>query len=82
MTKIVSIDPNERYKERNKADLLEVLDEIRDQIESGDIVSFVAASLCDDGECQIHAKVSELINGIGLFELGKQMLIRQEAFEE
>jgi hypothetical protein len=80
--KVISIDPNEKAKQRHKADLLEVLNEMRDQIESGEIVSFVAASVCDDGECQIHAQVTELINGIGLFELGKQMLIRQEAFEE
>ena len=53
--KVISIDPNENAKQRHKADLLEVLNEMRDQIESGEIVSFVAASVCDDGECQIHA---------------------------
>ena len=82
MVKIVSIDPAERSRERNKKDLLEVLEVIREQVESGEIVGLVAASLCDDGECQIHVKVSELINGIGLFELGKHMLIQQEAFGE
>lgn len=81
MTKIVSIDPAGDERERIKADLLEVLDEMREQIESGDIVQFVATSLLDDGETQIHSMVSDLPTAVGLYEIGKHMIIQQEAYE-
>jgi hypothetical protein len=81
MTKIVSIDPAGDERERIKADLLEVLDEMREQIESGDIVQFVAASMLDDGETQIHSMVSDLPTAVGLYEIGKHMIIQQEAYE-
>ena len=81
MTKIVSIDPAGDERERIKADLLEVLDEMREQIESGEIVQFVATSLLDDGETQIHSMVSDLPTAVGLYEIGKHMIIQQEAYE-
>jgi hypothetical protein len=78
--KVVSIEPKEKAKAKNKADLLEVLDEMRAQIEEGNIVEFVAVSICEDGECQIHAKVADLPSAVGLFEIGKHMIIQQENF--
>jgi hypothetical protein len=81
MTKIVTIVPNERERERVKADLLEVLNEMREQIESGDIVQFVATSMFEDGETQIHSMVSDLPTAVGLYEIGKHMIIQQEAYE-
>ncbi|CAB4241650.1 hypothetical protein UFOVP71_188 [uncultured Caudovirales phage] len=78
--KIVSIDPQENERAKLKADLLEVLDEMRAQIEAGEIVEFVAASMCEDGEPQIHAKVPDLATAVGLFEIGKHMIIQQEAY--
>lgn len=78
--KVVSINPQEREQAKIKADLLEVLNEIRNQIESGDIVEFVAVSICGDGEPQIHAKVVDLPTAVGLFEIGKHMIIQQEAY--
>jgi hypothetical protein len=77
---VVSIDPVETQKRKNKADLLEVLDEMRDQIESGDIVEFVAVSMCEDGDPQIHSMVGDLPTAVGLFEIGKHMIIQQEAY--
>lgn len=81
MTKIVTIVPNEVERKRIKADLLEVLDEMREQIESGDIVEFVATSICADGETQIHSMVGDLPTAVGLYEIGKHMIIQQEAYE-
>lgn len=78
--KVVSIDPREKEIAKNKADLLEVLNEMRAQIEEGSIVEFVAVSICEDGECQIHAKVADLPSAVGLFEIGKHMIIQQEAY--
>jgi hypothetical protein len=78
--KVVSINPKEQEQAKLKADLLEVLDEMREQIESGDIVEFVAVSMCEDGEPQIHSLVADLPTAVGLFELGKHMIIQQEAY--
>ena len=78
--KVVSINPKEQELAKIKADLLEVLNEMRDQIESGDIVEFVAVSMCEDGEPQIHSLVADLPTAVGLFEIGKHMIIQQEAY--
>lgn len=78
--KVVSIDPKENEKQKIKADLLEVLDEMREQVESGDIVEFVAVSITEDGEPQIHSMVSDLPTAVGLYEIGKHMIIQQEAY--
>lgn len=80
--KVVSIDPKDRELQKNKLELLEILDEMRTQIESGNIVEFVAVSICENGECQIHAKVGDLPTGIGLFEIGKHMMIQQESYDD
>ncbi len=78
--KIVSIDPAEHARAKRKQDLLEVLEEMRSQIESGNIVEFVAVSICDDGEPQIHSMVGDLPTAVGLFEIGKHMIIQREAY--
>ena len=77
---VISIDPKEKEKQKQKADLLEVLDEMREQIEQGNIVEFVAVSTCEDGEQQIHTMVSDLPTAVGLFEIGKHIVINQEDY--
>ena len=77
---VISIDPKEKEKRKRKADLLEVLDEMRNQIEQGNIVEFVAVSTCEDGEQQIHTMVSDLPTAVGLFEIGKHIVINQEDY--
>jgi len=79
--KVVPLDPIAKEKEKIKADLLEVLDEIRRQVEEGDIVEIVAVSLDPNGDAQIHAKTSDLITAVGLFEMGKHMIIQREAYD-
>ena len=56
MSKIVSIDPASRAREQRKADLLEVLDEMRRQIEEEEITEFVAVSIDEDGGELIFSK--------------------------
>jgi hypothetical protein len=34
-----------------------------------------------DGETQIHSMVSDLPTAVGLYEIGKHMIIQQEAYE-
>jgi hypothetical protein len=78
--KIVNIDS--ARSESRKAELLEVLDEIRSQVESGNIQELVATTLDKDDETQIHISCLDLHGGVGLFEIGKQMLIQTVQFDE
>ena len=77
--KVVTLDPKEKESERRKKDMLEVLDEMRKQIEDGEITEFVACSMTEDGFPQIHANILDLPGGVGLYEIGKHLLIAQHA---
>jgi len=74
--KVVSI--NERQSHKHKEELLEVIDYIKTAIENDEIMEFVAASVSPDGETQIHACVMDVPGGVGLFEIGKHLLITSE----
>ncbi len=79
---VVSI--NSRRKEEiiqqeQKKAMMAVIDFMKNAIENGDIKEFVACSIDDDGECQIHVAAMDLPGSIGLFEIGKHLLISNEA---
>ncbi len=75
---VVSIDPKLKKEQERKEFMLEVLAEIKRQVEDGEIIEFVACSMSDDGEAQIHASCLDLPGGVGLFEIGKHLLIESE----
>jgi hypothetical protein len=75
---VISIDPKQKKEEERKASMLEVLDEMRKQIEEGRIVEFVACSMTDDSEAQIHASCLDLVGGVGMFEVGKHLMIQSD----
>jgi hypothetical protein len=74
---VVSIDPKSKIQEQRKADMLEVIEEMKRMIEAGEIEEFVACS-SGDGECKIHASCLDMVGGVGLFEVGKHLLIQHE----
>lgn len=78
---VVSIDTKTKQEEARKQQLLEVVDEIKRQIEQGKIKEFVACSIDDEQECQIHICALDLPGGVGLFEIGKQLLVQAEMSE-
>jgi hypothetical protein len=78
---VVSINPKAKEAEQRKQELLEVIDEIRSQIESGEIKELVACSMDSDGVAQIHASCLDLPGGVGLFEIGKVMMINSHTLE-
>ena len=80
MSKLVSIDAKSKREEKHKQDLLEVLDEMRRQVEEGDITDFVATSIMADGDTQIHVMMDNLPEAVGLYEIGKHMVIQQVAY--
>jgi hypothetical protein len=75
---IVSINKN---AEKHKKELLEVIDVVKAMIESGEIDEFVMASSSQDGAVQIHASIKDALGGVGLFEIGKRILIDQQINE-
>jgi hypothetical protein len=74
---VVSI--NDKTEAKKKADLLEILDHLRAEVERGDIEEFVTTSVDKEGEVQIHVASKDFIGAIGLFEIGKHILISREA---
>jgi hypothetical protein len=58
--------------------MLEVVDFIRQAIDQGLIKEFVACSIDDSGECQIHVAAMDMPGSVGLFEIGKHILITGE----
>ena len=65
--------------EKRKKEMLDILEHMREKIEAGEILEFTATSLDNDGDCQIHCYVGDVAVGIGLFEIGKNILINQYA---
>lgn len=74
---IVKFDPKTKADERRE-ELLEILDFIRKEVDEGKIKELVACSLDDDGLTQIHVSTLDLPGGIGLFEMGKQILYQSQ----
>lgn len=76
--KVVSINKKDNEAQRRKADLLEMIDYIKKQIETDNITEIVACSLDADGMCQIHIGAMDSVGAVGLFEIGKTLLIQQD----
>ena len=81
---VFNFDPKAVEEERRKLELLEVIETIKNEIQEGNIKEFVACSIDDEGNCQIHVAALDLPGSIGLFEIGKHLLIsgEQNGFEE
>ena len=78
---VITLDPAAKEAELRKKELLEVIDEIRRQVEEGEIKELVACSMDKDGLAQLHVSVMDLPGGVGLFEMGKVMLINSQDAE-
>lgn len=72
------VNINDKSAKKHKADLLEVIDDFRKKIEEGEVQEFVLASIDKDGEIMLHTVIKDSIGGIGLFEVGKTILIQQQ----
>jgi len=65
------------FSEKRKKNLLDILEHMKQGIESGEITEFTATSLDTNGEAQIHCYVGDVAVGVGLFEIGKNILMTQ-----
>lgn len=75
--KVISI--SDRSDAKHKSDLLEILDDLRAEVEAGTIEEFVTASVDKEGDVQIHVASKDFIGAVGLFEIGKHILISRDA---
>lgn len=75
---IISLDPKASKKEHRREEMLEVLEKIKELVENGEIDEFVACTQGEDCGIQIHVSCLDAIGGIGLFEVGKQLLLDYE----
>lgn len=73
---VISI--GDRGEKKRKQNLLEVLDNLQKQVEAGEVNEFVIASVDKDGEVAVHACVDDFLGGVGLVEIGKQILMAQQ----
>jgi hypothetical protein len=76
---VVSIESGNKEEQRRKEEMLEVLDYLKKQVEAGLIKEFVACSLDLDGLSQVHISTLDVPGAIGMFEIGKHIIISQEA---
>jgi len=65
------------FNEKRKQNLLDILEHMKAGIEAGEITEFTATSLDTNGEAQIHCYVGDVAVGVGLFEIGKNILMTQ-----
>ena len=75
---VVTLDTKQKKDDERKSAMLEVLAEIKSQVEEGKIKEFVACSLNDDGDAQIHVSCLDLVGGVGLYEVGKHLLMEMD----
>lgn len=78
---VVSINSKRKeeiIEEEQRKAMLHVIDYMKNAIEKGEVKEFVACSIDDDGICQIHVAAMDLPGSIGLFEIGKHLLINGE----
>lgn len=75
MTKVVSLTG--KKDSQNKADLLEVIEKLKESVEEGTTTELVFIGLDADGEATLGAVVKDNVGGVGMFELGKLMFFQQ-----
>ena len=79
MSNVIPIDQREKEEQRRKDEMLEILSYMKKQIETGAIREFISCSLDEDGLAQIHVSTLDVPGAVGLFEIGKHILITQDA---
>lgn len=79
MSNVIPLDQKDKEQQRRKDEMLEILDYMKKQVETGAIREFISCSLDEDGMTQIHVSTLDVPGAIGLFEIGKHILISQDA---
>ena len=64
-------------EEKSRQSVGEVLEEMRELANAGDIKEFVAASVDSDGDACIHISSADYLGAVGLYETGKHIFLTQ-----
>ena len=80
--KIIGLVTQEQKAEESyKKDLLEIVDNFREMIKSGEITEFVISSLDKDNEVVITTCAKDFYCAVGLYEMGKHALMSQQSYD-
>lgn len=63
--------------DKQKEILLELLEEMRQKVEDGEIEEIVCASTDASGEVEIYVGAKDVIGAIGMFAVGQNILIQR-----
>jgi len=74
---VVSKEEELSPDERNRASVIEVLEEMLERARSGDITELVATSVDADGDACIHVSSADWLGAVGLYEVGKHIFVTQ-----
>lgn len=79
--KVVSIDGGkDNPREERKKEVLRILDEFREMVENDEITEFVSCSSRADGGMQLHIACFDVAVAVGMFEIGKSLIIEDFNF--
>lgn len=67
--------------EQRKEEILKAIDDFREQVEAGEISEFITISTRTDGSLQLHIGCFEVVAAIGMFEIGKQLVMSDFGIE-
>jgi hypothetical protein len=80
--KVLVLGGKQEAEAKRKQDMIDILDAMRLMVQSGEIAEFVAASIGEDGICQVHVCALDLPGSVGLFEIGKHLLISVDQVDD
>jgi len=63
--------------ESRKLAVIEIIKEMLERAEEGNMSEFVATSMDEDGNVVIHVSSSDVIGAVGLYETGKHIILTQ-----
>ena len=75
--KVVSFNNSQEELSDDIKSRLEIVDSLRKRVKDGEIIEFVGASLDTSGNAVIWTSIGDIAGGVGLFEIGKHILINQ-----
>ena len=81
--KIVNLDEKKSStKKKENAEIVEMLSTVKGLAENGELQEFVMAWYGKDDNVQITVHIKDMVGGVGLFEIGKTILISQSQYQD
>ncbi len=74
---VVTLDAQQLLQKKKIDSLLSIVDDLRKKIEDGEISEFVVSALDNENNVEIYAHTKDFLGGLGMFEMGKAIFIRQ-----